>query len=92
MTIASRLDFILYSKGRGRHRDGAMRRNDVIRVTLRKTSYLECHIPQGMIGNSLAVQWLGLCTFAAGSISPIPGWGTKIQLDSPEGKKRWLLG
>ena len=52
MTRASRLDFILYSKGRGSHRDGAMWRNDVIRVTLRKTSYLECHIPQGMIGNS----------------------------------------
>lgn len=72
MTIASRLDFILYSKGRGSHGDGAIWRNDVIRVTLRKTNYLECHIPQGMTGNCLAVQWLGLYTFTAKGPGLIP--------------------
>ena len=29
-------------------------------------------------GNSLAVQWLGICAFTAESPSSIPGWGTKI--------------
>ena len=72
MTTASRLDFILYSKGRGSHGDGAIWRNDVIRATLRKTNYLECHIPQGMTGNSLAVQWLGLYTFTAKGPGLIP--------------------
>ena len=30
------------------------------------------------IGNSLVVQWLGLCTFATKSVGSIPGQGTKI--------------
>ena len=30
------------------------------------------------LGNSLAVQWLGLCTFTAGGMDSIPGQGTKI--------------
>ena len=30
------------------------------------------------LGASLVVQWLRLCTFNAGSIGWIPGWGTKI--------------
>ena len=29
-------------------------------------------------GNSLAVQWLGLCAFTAEGTGSIPGWGTKI--------------
>ena len=30
------------------------------------------------LGNSLAVQWLGLCTFIAKGTGSIPGQGTKI--------------
>lgn len=30
------------------------------------------------IGNSLAVQWLGLCTSSAGGLGLLPGWGTNI--------------
>ena len=30
------------------------------------------------LGNSLAVQWLGLLTFTAEGTGSIPGWGTKI--------------
>ena len=30
------------------------------------------------IGNSLVVQWWGLCNFAADGPGTIPGWGTKI--------------
>ena len=29
-------------------------------------------------GNSLAVQWLGLCAFTARGVGLIPGWGTRI--------------
>ena len=29
-------------------------------------------------GNSLAVQWLGLCALTAQGVGSIPGWGTKI--------------
>ena len=32
-------------------------------------------------GNSLVVQWLGLCAFTAGGTGSIPGWGTKISQD-----------
>ena len=30
------------------------------------------------MGNSLAVQWLGLCASTEGGTGSIPGWGTKI--------------
>ena len=30
------------------------------------------------VGNSLVVQWLGLCAFTAESLGSVPGWGTKI--------------
>ena len=30
------------------------------------------------LGNSLVVQWLGLCTFTAKGLGSIPDWGTKI--------------
>ena len=29
------------------------------------------------VGNSLAVQWLQLCTFIVGCVGPIPGQGTR---------------
>ena len=35
-------------------------------------------IMNGALGNSLAVQWLELCTFTAKGLSSIPGQGTKI--------------
>ena len=38
--------------------------------------------------NSLAVQWLGLCTSIAGCMGSIPGQGTKIPQASPCGQKR----
>ena len=31
-----------------------------------------------VMGNSLVVQWLGLCTLTAEGLGSIPGWGTKI--------------
>ena len=30
------------------------------------------------MGNSLAVQWLGLHAFTAEAVGSIPGWGTNI--------------
>ena len=30
------------------------------------------------LGNSLVVQWLGLCTLTAKGIGSVPCWGTKI--------------
>ena len=36
------------------------------------------------LGNSLAIQWLGLCDFIAKDPSLIPDWGTKI----PQAKKK----
>ena len=38
-------------------------------------------------GNSLAVQWLGLCASTAGGNGSIPGRGTKIQHASQWPKK-----
>ena len=38
-------------------------------------SFLKCPKP---LGNSLAVQWLGLPAFTAEGLSLIPGWGSKI--------------
>ena len=38
-------------------------------------------------GNSLAVQWLGLCASTAGGPSSIPGRGTKIPQALPCGQK-----
>ena len=42
-----------------------------------------------VIGNSLAVQWLGLCNFIARSLGPglIPVWGTKIPQATQHGQK-----
>ena len=44
----------------------------------KKTDHLNCLIKDIKIGNSLAVQWLGLRTFTAGVQGSIPGRGTKI--------------
>ena len=38
-------------------------------------------------GNSLAIQWLGLCAFTAKGLSLIPGLGTKIPRATQYGKK-----
>ena len=38
-------------------------------------------ITNGALGNSLAVQWLELCTFTAKGLSSTPGQGTKILQD-----------
>ena len=39
-------------------------------------------------GNSLAVQWLGLCTFTAEGTGSIPGRGTKIPQATWHGQKQ----
>ena len=39
-------------------------------------------------GNSLAVQWLGLCTFTTKGPGSIPVWGTKIPQFSWHGQKK----
>ena len=46
------------------------------------------------IGNSQAVQWLGLCTFTAKGAGSIPGWGTKIPSLAvrPKKKKQKMTG
>ena len=41
-----------------------------------------------MDGNSLAVQWLGLCTSTAGGMGPIPSQGTKIPHEMQCGQKK----
>ena len=44
-------------------------------------------------GNSLAVQWLGLCASTAGGMGSIPGQGTKIpQAEQGSQKKRHCNG
>ena len=40
------------------------------------------------VGNSLAVQWLGLCTSTAGGMGLIPGWGNKILPATWHGQKK----
>ena len=40
------------------------------------------------IGNSLVVQWLGLCVSTAGGTGSIPGWGTQILQASWCGQKQ----
>ena len=41
-----------------------------------------------VFGNSLAVQWLGLCTFTAEVPGSTPGWGTNIPQAVQRGKKK----
>ena len=42
-------------------------------------------------GTSLAVQWLGLCTFTVGVVGSIPGQGTKIPHATGVGKNKILF-
>ena len=42
-------------------------------------------------GNSLVVQWLGLCAITAKGAGSIPGQGTKILLDMPGAAKKKQL-
>ena len=46
-----------------------------------------------LYGNSLAVQWLGLCAFTAEGVGSIPGRGTRILQAVPGGQKKkyWAL-
>ena len=37
-----------------------------------------CNKLLAAFGNSLVVQWLGLCAFTAEGVGSAPGWGTKI--------------
>ena len=41
-----------------------------------------------ILGNSLAVQWLGLCTSASGGVRSIPGLETKIPHATQYGQKK----
>lgn len=43
---------------------------------------------QGKRGNSLAVHWLGLCTFSAGGMGSIPSPGTQIPQAVQQSQKR----
>ena len=45
-------------------------------------------LKEGLIGNSLAVQWLGLPASTAGGTGLIPGWGTKIPCATWQGQKK----
>ena len=40
------------------------------------------------VGNSLAVQWLGLRASIAGATDSIPGWGTKMPHAMQHGQKK----
>ena len=42
------------------------------------TKLINSQTKKEMEGNSLAVQWLGLCAFTAKGLSSVPGRGTKI--------------
>ena len=41
-------------------------------------------------GNSLVVQWLGLCACTAGGTGSIPGWGTRILHTAWHGQKKQI--
>ena len=41
-----------------------------------------------ILGNSLVVQWLGLCIFTAGSVGSTPGRRTKILQANQSGQKK----
>ena len=43
---------------------------------------------KNLTGNSLAVQWLGLCTSTAGSPGSIPSQRTKVPQDTGHSKKK----
>ena len=41
-------------------------------------------------GNSLAIQWLGLCIFTAEGQVQFPGWGTKLYGTAKKKKKKQI--
>ena len=43
---------------------------------------------KGTLGNSLAVQWLGLCAFTAEGAGSVPGWRTKIPQATRHSQKK----
>ena len=45
-------------------------------------------LKQHVLGNSLAVQWLGLCASKAGGLGLSPHWGTKIPASGTAKKKK----
>ena len=49
---------------------------------------LSKHLKTQSVGDSLAVQWLGLRAFTDKSLGSIPGWGTKISQDTRCGQKK----
>ena len=54
-----------------------------------------CFRSHGLLGNSLAVQWLGLSAFTA--VGSIPGWGAKIlqaakKKNKKQGRKKEAMG
>ena len=51
----------------------------------------KCRKRDGKEGNSLPVQWLGLCTFTAKGTGPIPGWGTKSPQAARYGQKNFKI-
>ena len=63
-----------------------MKRNRLIFMMLHLT-----HYKQNIIGTSLAVQWLGLCTSTAEGPGSIPGWGTKILQAAQRGRKKKII-
>ena len=52
----------------------------------RKESIHSCI--EGLRGNFLAVQWLGLFTFTAVGLGSVPGWGAKIPQAAWHSQKR----
>ena len=51
---------------------GAWRRQSLV------FPFTASHVKMPNHGNSLVVQWLGLCAFTAEGVSSVPGGGTKI--------------
>ena len=54
-----------------------------------KLPLYELHnLKKWVLGNSLAVQWTGLCAFTAGGHSSIPGQGTKVPQATLSGQNK----
>ena len=61
--------------------------NSVVGSELRLSAF-EFQFQNELIGNSLAVQWLGLLASTAGGLGLIPGRGTKIPQAARCGQKK----
>ena len=74
--------------------DRAQRQNCRERTVLSKAALEQLDIHKQKkrnLGNSLAIQWLGLCAVIAGGMGSMPGWGSKIpQTLQPSQKKNEL--